>query len=88
MKQKPINPYTRLRNSIIEFCNKLNSNSEKFMFNIPKARLHEGWRLDDVYERTVAAKQIGYEVILTADPNGLNIKYRKIIPVPSRYSWR
>lgn len=80
----PKNPYTKLLNDIRKFCSKLKHARRTPMFYFSKDTLkpHNSWRLDDVYQRALAAKELGHEVILEADENGLHIKYREQTPVP------
>ena len=51
------------------------------MWQYPKDRLREGWPLWELYERTKAAEQLGYDVILVAADHALVVKYRKHVPV-------
>lgn len=50
-----------------------------------KLRSEKAWRLDDVYQRTLAARSLGYEVIIEADEKGMAMKYRKKAEVPYRW---
>lgn len=84
MKTK--NPYLRLLDDIKDWCHRVKYRHEKDMRSYPKSKLAEGWRLDDLYERTKAAEQLGYDVQLVAHDNGLTVRYKKKVPdVP--YSW-
>ncbi len=84
MKQK--NPYQRLLDEIKDWCRKVKYRHEKTMWLYPKNRLDEGWALRDLYERTQAAQQLGYDVQLVASDDGLSVRYKKQVPsVP--YSW-
>jgi hypothetical protein len=80
MKAKPITPYQRLLDDFREYAGKVECRRRKPMFFIPKNRLSEGWRVDDIYERTAAAEQLGYDVILIADLDGLRIRYIEKVP--------
>lgn len=84
MKQK--NPYQRLLDDIKEWCQKIRLRHEVVMWFYPKDRLDEGWALRDLYERTRAAEQLEYEIIIVADDRGLHVRYRKKLPaIP--YAW-
>ncbi len=48
--------------------------------------LNEGWALQDLYERTKAAEQLGYDVQPVANDEGLSVRYKKQIPVIP-FSW-
>lgn len=50
------------------------------MWMYPKDKLNEGWSLHDLYERTKAAEQLGYDVQLVATDQGLSVCYKKKIP--------
>ncbi len=87
MKDKPKTPYQRLLDDIKEWTRKVRFRHEKVMWNYPKGRLKEGWSLNDLWERVAAAEQLGYDVQLVANDDGLRVYYRKRVPdVP--YSWR
>lgn len=55
------------------------------MFFYKKTDLQFGWSLVDIYERTRAAAQLGYDVVLEAKDDGLHVKYREKIP---QMPWR
>ena len=81
-----INPYQRLLNEVREFCRKIKYPHKKLMWYYPKAKLNSSWSLGDLYERTKAADQIGYDVKLEAKDDGLRVLYVKKLPsIP--YSW-
>ncbi len=85
-KEKRINPYSALLNEIKEFVSKLKYPHTKLMWRYPKEKLSASWNLVDLYERTASAEQLGYDVILTAKDDGLNVTYRKKMPsIP--YYW-
>lgn len=81
------NPYQRLLERIQKFCFDLQYPHTRTMFFFPKEKLSIGWDLKDVYERTAAAGQLGYDVILEHRENGLFINYRKKMPVIP-YDWQ
>ena len=37
--------------------------------------------MDDIFYKTETAQQLGYEVVVIADANGLHFKYKKNIPM-------
>ena len=39
-----------------------------------------GWKLLDLYERTKAAEQLGYDVQIVAGDDGLSVYYKKKVP--------
>ena len=81
-----MSPYTTLLNEIKEFCRKLRYPHEETMFLYPKSDLSKNWSLSDLYERTKAAEQLGYDVIVQAHEKGLSVIYRKRNPtIP--YMW-
>ena len=78
MKQKPINPYTKLLHKIKEFCFNIKYPYLISMWFYEKNSLKTTqWKLLDLYERAAAAEQLGYEVIIAAEDDGLNVYYRK-----------
>lgn len=86
-KTKPVTPYQRLLDEIKDFCSKIEYPHTKEMFLYPKSGLNtKTFYLYDLAERTAAANQIGYEVVLTVTDAGLSVKYRKKIPVP--WGWK
>lgn len=80
MSTKRKNPYQRLKEIGMEWANKIKYAHTKTMFYYPKSRLSEKWELRDLFERTAAAEQLGYEVVLEATDLGLEVKYRKKAP--------
>lgn len=79
---KRINPYQRL----LEICRRFSAQIiypiKKGMFFYEYKRLGEGWDLSMVYQRTKAAEQVGFEVIVEAHDNGLQFCYRKKPDIP------
>lgn len=86
-KRKVATPYARLLKEITEFCSELRFRHEATMCSVPKSRLGESFSLNDVWERTMAAEQLGYEVHLVADDSGLRFRYKKKGPMVP-YEWR
>lgn len=78
MKQKPKTPYQHLMEDFRAFGMKVAraANFSRHMFTLANAKEGGSWKLDDVYERTMAAQQLGYVVELEATNDGsLIIKY-------------
>lgn len=86
-KAKRINPYSRLLDEVKQYFTKVKNLHERMMFFYPKEKLDAGFNLSDLYERTKAAEQLGYSVMLVAADRGLEVIYKKNPPyVP--YEWR
>jgi hypothetical protein len=78
MKQKPVNPYTRLANEICKWMDSaFDARHTRTMWVFPKSKLSDGWSLVETWERTAAAAQLGYEVHLEATDEGLHVIYKK-----------
>lgn len=88
MKTKPKNPYVTLLKNIMSFCRKLKHQHTVGMFywSVENLKPEKAWRLDDVYQRTLAAQAIGYEVVLEANEKGMEMKYRKKVEIP--FEWQ
>lgn len=86
MTKKPINPYMTLLSDINAFCRKLKFAHRLVMWTYPKEKLGGDWNLKDLWDRTAAAEQLDYEVVLKATDNGLVVEYRKIVEIPRK--WR
>jgi hypothetical protein len=82
MATKRITPYARLLETARRFAFSVKYANTKSMFFYPTARLSEGWALREIHSRTMAADQIGYDVIVQAKDDGLHIKYRKRVVAP------
>ena len=80
VKAKPITPYQRLLDTAAEWARKVTWRKERGMWTYPKAQLGEHWSMSDLYQRTLAAQQLGYHVILVADEKGLMVRYREDVP--------
>ena len=79
VKKKPITPYQRLLDDFRLYISSVECPVVlKTMFFYKKSDLdnHDAWMMDEVYERTIAAEQLGYDVIIRADNDGLRIMYR------------
>lgn len=86
MQEKRKNLYQVLLDDIIRFCRSIRYAPETSMYRYPKDKLGDGWSLNDLCARVKAADQLGYDVIVKADDDGLLIRYRKRIDIP--YQWR
>ena len=84
MKTKRKNPYTILLDEIKAWIRKMKYRHTVSMFYWSLENLKPGkvWRLDDVYQRTLAAQSLGYEVVIQADENGMTMKYKEKIETP------
>lgn len=82
MTYKPKSPYQRLLEDTRDWARKVMYRHSVGMWTYPKAKLTEGYRLDDLYERVQAAEQLGYEVVVVANETGLFVRYVKKIPKP------
>lgn len=87
MKTKRTNPYTSLLGQIKGFVAKLKYRHTVALFYWKAESLipTQAWRLDDVYQRTLAAQSLGYEVVIEADEKGMTMKCKKKISPP--YCW-
>lgn len=85
---KRLNPYQRLANEFLEWAYKVTGPKRKSMWFYPLGRLNEGWKLYDLYERTAAAEQLGFDVILKADDKGLHVEYVEKRPEKPPYHLR
>lgn len=80
MRTKPITPYQRLMEQFKCFANSVEYRKRIPMWTYPKNKLTESWSLKEVYERVVAAEQLGYDVQLSATEGGLEVKYIEKAP--------
>lgn len=69
-----------LRQDANGLYNKIICRKSRGMFLYPKNRLKEAWVLTDVYERTMAAQELGWNVVLRADADGLHVDYAEKLP--------
>lgn len=82
-----INPYQRLLNEAGKWAYEIRYPKNIKMWVYPKSKLGLNWNLTDLYERTKAAEQLGYDVILVATDEGLEVKYQKMKPeIP--HNWK
>lgn len=80
MKQKPINPYTTLKNKFNKYITKCICRKTVQMWKYPKDKLDEVWDLQQLWERTSAAEQLGFDVQLKATDTGLHVEYVAKLP--------
>lgn len=87
MKQKPIMSYQRLLLIGHKFANsiKWRNKANMFWYSAEKMRGGTGYRLDDVYQRVLAAQDLGYEVMIIADSSGMQLKYIEKIKIPMEF---
>lgn len=77
---KQMNPYTRLLSEIKEWCHTATFRHEKLMWYYSVNRLNESFNLSKLYERVRAAEQLGYDVLLVAKEDSLDVVYKKKLP--------
>lgn len=77
---KPINPYTRLKSQFRDWVNEVLSRKMIGMWYYQKEKLNCAWRLSGLWQRVMAADQLGYDVILKAEEDGLRTYYVKKLP--------
>ena len=80
------NPYQMLLDKISDFCQNIKYRHQKLMFIYPIDKLANTWTMNQLYERVVAADQLGYDVVLKSTNNGLEVHYIKQIEIP--IEWR
>lgn len=71
------NPYTDLKDRCAKWAITVVSPHTRGMWRYPREKLATGFRLDDLYERIRAADQLGYDVRLRAEDDGLHVEYVK-----------
>ncbi len=80
MKTKPKTPYQRLLDDAQDFARKVKYRHTVKMWHYPKDDLGKAWALTELYQRTAAAEQLGYDVVLEAMTDGLVVRYVKQVP--------
>lgn len=80
MRAKPITPYARLLREVMRWAHSAKYRHTVTMCVFPKEKLGGSWRVDDIYERTIAAKALGYDVMLEAKDDGLHVRFVKRVP--------
>jgi len=76
------NPYTDLFKRVERFLEKLRFAHTVGMWTWKKNDMADD-SIKELYHRTIAGQQLGYEVYLTANDAGLNVQYRKKITIPT-----
>ena len=82
-----INPYQRLLDKVVSFCDSLKNRHLRIMFIYPKEELNTNWGMLQLYERVVAADQLGYDVKLKATTEGLEVWYEKRVEIPIEWKY-
>lgn len=85
-KTKPVTPYQRLLDDVTRYLSTVRFPTRKSLWTYPKAKIREGFRLDDLYERTAAADLLGYDTVLKATDEGLVVQLRQR-PDESKLPW-
>ena len=81
--RKIITPYQHLLEEYQEYVRKVGTYQRTLMFTCSK---NGSYSIEDIFERTEAAHQLGYEVILKANLDKLEIWYQKKRPeAPRRF---
>lgn len=80
-----MNPYNRLLGEIKDWCKEIKVRHKANMWRYPKEKLDGNWSLADLYQRTQAAEQLGYDVQLEAKEDGLFVVYVKKIEIPWKW---
>jgi hypothetical protein len=76
-----MNPYTRLKNKVSDWADEVLNPTTVNMFRFANASTNpNGWRLDDVYQRIEAAKQLGYKVEVRTCGKDIEMWYVKNAP--------
>lgn len=77
---KRTNPYTRLKLIAQQYIFDIKHRKAIPLWWHRKEDLGDGWSLEGLYQRVLAAKQLGYSVELRADKKGLDVVYVKDMP--------
>jgi len=79
---KRLNPYQRLFETMATYCRKVEFRHHVLMLHYPRDEINKGsaWKLRGLYERTLAADQLGYDVVLRAQEDRLQVLYVKKLP--------
>lgn len=68
-----VNPYTDLKQRARTWARSVLQPKDRLMFRYAKKDLSAGWDLRDLYERTIAARQLGYRVEVRSSDDGLSV---------------
>jgi len=82
-----INPYQRLLDKIVSFCDSLKYRHTKIMFTYLKNELNTHWSMPQLYEKVATADQLDYDVKLKATAEGLEIWYEKRVEIPIEWKY-
>lgn len=81
MKQKPITPYARLLETCRRWANSARYPIRKPMFTYANAsETDRSFTIADLYQRTAAADQLGYDVLVQCEGKNLVVTYRARVP--------
>ena len=80
------NPYTILREEGREWMDKVLHRGKTLMWWFSLSNLPSN--LNTVYERTMAAQQLGYSVVVEANDQGLRFHYVKALPESKPWGFR
>jgi len=70
-RAKPVTPYARLFSKVRQFESRVMFPETKELWTYPNVSYESNkWNLRDLYERTKAADQLGYDVRLIAQDDG------------------
>ena len=83
MRPKTITPYQRLLTQALELLYPVFYPRRISMWRYPKEKLGDKWPIAELYERTKAADQLGFDVLLIAGDDGLSVEYQKRVKKPS-----
>ena len=82
-----VNPYQRLLDKIVSFCDSLKYRHTKIMFTYLKNELNTHWSMPQLYEKVATADQLDYDVKLKATAEGLEIWYEKRVEIPIEWKY-
>ena len=74
---KPVNPYSRLKESVQEWALKVMHPRTRHLYKFQDAKNSGTWELKDVYAATYAADKCSYDVILRCDGDSLVMELRQ-----------
>ncbi len=73
------NPYCRLKRICQKWAGEVEYRQKKLMFSWTLKK-GASYNIDDFHQRIIAAGQLGYEVVVKATDNGIDVHYKKEIP--------
>ena len=86
LRKKPITPYQRLLDDIRDYVGKIKYRHKRIMFVFKEVKKRQSYTLDDLYERVIAAEQLGYDAIIETRDGDVVVSYVKKLP-DARYDW-